>query len=97
MIKEDVVAKSLTLRTDDATFAELEALAARTNRSKNYLANEALKTYLDRGRIKAVEGPVVTSPQDLAGDFWPEIDEDDFLAFLEAERERSRAEPPREL
>ena len=88
------MAKSLTLRTDDKTFEELEALAERSSRSKNYIANEALKKY-----VGSNEGarPVVTSPEDLAGDFWPEDDSDDFLAFLKSERDESRNEPEREL
>lgn len=88
------MAKSLTLRTDDKTFEELEALAERSSRSKNYIANEALKKY-----VGSNEGarPVVTSLEDLAGDFWPEDDSDDFLAFLKSERDESRNEPEREL
>ena len=90
------MARSLTLRTDEETFSNLEALATRTNRSKNYLANEALKKYLGSDNDKELFR-VVTKLEDLAGDFWPEDDTDEFLAFLEAERERSRNEPERDL
>lgn len=91
------MAKSLTLRTDDATFSALEERASHLQRSKNHLANEALKKYLGTDSAKEQGKGVVTKLEDLAGDFWPEDDTADFLAFLEAERERSRNEPGREL
>ena len=73
--------RSLTLRTDDETFSDLEELATRTKRSKNHLANEALKRYLGSDRDE-VPVRVVTKLEDLAGDFWPEDDTDEFSSFF---------------
>lgn len=91
------MAKSLTVRADDDLVKELEALAQKSKRSKNYLANEALRHYLGLSETTTRAIPVVTSLDDLAGDFWPEDDGEDFLAFLSAERQRSRDELKRDL
>ena len=82
------MSKAITIRTDDALYEKLDALARATDRSRNYLANEALKAFLEKGSPTA-DVPVVNNVEDLAGNFWPEDDSEAFLAFLSEERARS--------
>ena len=88
--KEAATSKAITIRTDAATYERLEALARASSRSRNFLANEALKAYLSReGGQPSADVPVVVSAEDLIGDFWPEDDSEAFLAYLEDERSAS--------
>lgn len=78
------MSKAITIRTDDALFEKLDALARATDRSRNYLANEALKQYLHQGQ----EGIIPTTPvaehiEDYSSRFWQEDDTEAFLAYLE--------------
>ena len=88
--------RPLTIRTDQATIAHLDAVAERRHRSRNYIANEALKRYLqtidNEGSTPVSTIPVVTHLEDLSADVWPDEPLDAFLDFLQAERERSLAD-----
>jgi len=46
---------TLTVRMPASTKSKLAALAARTNRSKSYLVNDAIERYLER-ELEIVEG-----------------------------------------
>lgn len=46
---------TLTVRMPTSTKSKLETLAARTDRSKSYLANDAIERYLER-ELEIVEG-----------------------------------------
>ena len=83
-----VVSKALTIRTDEAIYEKLDTLAKELERSRNYLANEALKAFL-KVEEETNAAPSVRSAEDLAGDFWLEDDTPAFLEYLEEERSTS--------
>lgn len=87
------MSKAITIRTDDETFEQLETLARASERSRNYLANVALKEFLLRqaGAGQAAVGiaPVAESLDDYRSEFWREDDIEAFLAYLADERRRS--------
>ena len=69
------MSKAITIRTDDALYEKLDALAKKTERSRNYLANEALKQYLLRQTD--AKGALSTTPvaeyiEDYSSRFWQE-------------------------
>lgn len=82
--------KPLTIRTEEATLKRLDALAAQSKRSRNYVANRALEVYLAHagaGEMRSAEQvPVVTQLSDLGGDVWLEDDAAEFEAYLRRER-----------
>ena len=89
------MSKALTIRTDAATYERLEALSRASSRSRNSLANEALKANLTReGGQPSADVPVIVGAEDLIGDYWPEDDTEAFLAYLEEERFASLATDP---
>ena len=85
--------KALTIRTDDATLEELERIAAQQDRSRNYVANLALKAYVESGQAEPKEsdatGYVFERAADLRSRYWDEDDAEAFLTFLREEREQS--------
>ena len=83
------MSKALTLRTDETLYKKLDALAKKTERSRNDLANEALRAFLNEPEKVSAATPVVTSAEDLAGDFWEEDDTAAFLRYLSEERQQS--------
>jgi predicted transcriptional regulator len=91
--KEANVSKAITIRTDERTFEQLEDLARSSERSRNFLANQALKEFLERssGPRGAVPSgiPVAERLEDYRSAFWREDDGEAFLAYLEEERQRS--------
>jgi predicted transcriptional regulator len=91
--KEADVSKAITIRTDERTFGLLEELARASERSRNFLANQALKEFLERrsGAREAVQEatPVAERLEDYRSAFWREDDGEAFLTYLEEERQRS--------
>lgn len=85
--------KAITIRADERTLDQLEELARSTERSRNFLANQALKEYLERhsteGRAPQVAAPKAVRLEDYRSAFWNEDDSDDFINYLEEERQRS--------
>ena len=85
--------KALTIRTDDETLKELERIAAQQDRSRNYVANLALKAYVEGGQTEGREsdttGYVFEHAADLRSRYWDEDDTEAFLSFLREEREQS--------
>lgn len=86
------MSKAITIRTDEALYEQLDAVARATDRSKNFLANQALKEFLSRqGKAEAVptKALVAESIKDYRSQFWKEDDTEAFLAYLEEERTQS--------
>lgn len=85
--------KAITIRTDERTFEKLEELAQASERSRNYLANQALREYLDRHTAThpavPTGAPVAERMEDYRSAFWREEDGDAFLDYLQEERRRS--------
>lgn len=86
--------KAITIRTDERTLERLEQLARASERSRNYLANQALKEFLeyhgnDSRTIGTGAAPVAERLEDYRSAFWREDDGEAFLAYLEEERRRS--------
>jgi predicted transcriptional regulator len=83
--------KTLTIRTEDKILEQLDTLARKQQRSRNFVANQALKDYLARQtsqpEIAAI--PIAERLEDYQCRFWSEDDTDDLMSFLEAERQRS--------
>lgn len=82
--------QALTIRTDKETLDELERLAQLQDRSKNYVANQALKAYLG-GKVGEAQHSSYTfqNPADLKSRYWSEDDGEAFLDFLAEERAQS--------
>ena len=85
--------RAITIRTDEETLERLEGLARVSERSRNFLANQALKEFLERhsaaGNAVQAGVPVAERLEDYRSSFWLEDDGDAFLAYLEDERKRS--------
>ena len=85
--------KAITIRADDRTLEQLEELARSTERSRNFLANQAIKEYLERhnpeGKAPQSEAPRAVRPEDYRSAFWSEDDSDEFISYLDKERQRS--------
>lgn len=87
------MSKAITIRTDERTFEKLEELAQASERSRNYLANQALREYLDRHATAhpavPAGAPVAERLEDYRSAFVQEEDSDAFLDYLQEERRRS--------
>lgn len=86
------MAKAITIRTDEETLEQLEDLARASERSRNFLASQALKEFLERhaAGVNAVQArvPVAERLEDYRSTFWQEDDDDAFLTYLQEERKR---------
>jgi predicted transcriptional regulator len=91
--KESDVTRAITIRTDEETLERLEGLARASERSRNFLANQALKEFLERhgatGNAVQAGVPVAERLEDYRSAFWQEDDGEAFLTYLEEERKRS--------
>jgi RHH-type transcriptional regulator, rel operon repressor / antitoxin RelB len=85
--------KTMTLRLDEDTLARLDELAEATNRSKAWLAAEAVKTYigLNEWQTKAIRDAVNRANRRDAR-FFSHEDVDAWLASWGTRKERK---PPR--
>jgi predicted transcriptional regulator len=91
--KESVVTRAITIRTDEETLERLEGLARASERSRNFLANQALREFLERhgaaGDGVQAGVPVAERLEDYRSAFRQEDDGEAFLTYLEEERKRS--------
>ena len=88
------MSRAITIRTDERTFERLEELARKSDRSRNHLANVALKEFLARQsgeRQQSMDDrvPVAERLEDYRSAFWREDDSEALLTYLEEERRRS--------
>lgn len=87
------MAKAITIRTDEGTLEQLEDLARTSERSRNFLVNQALKEFLERqseaGSAVRAGVPVAERLADYRSASWREDDGDAFLTYLDEERQRS--------
>lgn len=88
------MSRAITIRTDEGTFERLEDLARTSDRSRNYLANVALKEFLERqsGQYnQSIDSriPIAERLEDYRSAFWREDDSEALLTYLEEERRRS--------
>jgi RHH-type transcriptional regulator, rel operon repressor / antitoxin RelB len=85
--------QTMTLRLDAADFQRLDALAEATDRSKAWLAAQAVKSYLDLNewQIKAIR-EAVTNADRRGAKFFTHEEVDAWLATWGTARERK---PPR--
>lgn len=83
--------KALTIRTDEDTLEKLERIARAQDRSRNYVANLAIKTYLKSSERTELTGSgfVFEDPADYRSRYWTEDDGEAFEAFLAEERAQS--------
>lgn len=85
--------KAITIRTDEETLDQLEELARSTERSRNFLANQAIKEHLERhspeGKAPQVEAPKAVRLEDYRIAFCTENDSEQLIEHLEEERQRS--------
>ena len=85
--------KAITIRADEETLEQLEDLARTSERSRNFLANQALKEFVERQgtAVNAVPTgiPVAERLDDYRSSFWQEDDDDALNAYLTEERQRS--------
>jgi predicted transcriptional regulator len=74
---------AFTVRVDDETLAALDKLAARTERPRNWLVKEALKTYLDiqAWQVAKIEAGIAAADR---GEFAADEDLDAIEAELES-------------
>jgi RHH-type transcriptional regulator, rel operon repressor / antitoxin RelB len=84
--------KTMTLRLDAATLARLDELARATDRSKAWLAAEAVKTYvaLNRWQTKAIQ-EAVTRANRRGARF---VSHDEVDAWLASWGTRKERKPP---
>lgn len=86
------MSRAITIRTDEALYERLDAVARATDRSRNFLANQVLKEFLERqGKAGPVPAtiPVAERIEDYRSQFWQEDDTEAFLVYLEEERVQS--------
>ncbi len=72
-MSSDAPTEPMTVRTGKETVAEIDALAASMDRSRNYVVNQAIRQYLDanawqlerikEGLLAAAEGRVVPAEE----------------------------------
>lgn len=84
---------TMTLRLDDETNDRLSNLAGATDRSKAYLATQALKFFLDNNEWQVQEIKETMAEADAAG---PDqfVDNDTVMAWMETWGTDHEGEPP---
>lgn len=85
---------TMTLRLDDDTQARLDALAKSTDRSKAWLATEALRSYLDNNewQIGAIREAVEAADRARADEFVDHQAVSDWLESWGSEDEKDAPE-----
>jgi predicted transcriptional regulator len=78
---------AFTIRLDDETLAKLDALAADTDRSRNWLATKAIENYIDLNawQIEQIKAGLAEADR---GEFVSEADLDAIEAEIQAKIER---------
>ena len=84
---------TMTLRLDDETNDRLSNLAGATDRSKAYLATQALKLFLENNEWQVLEIEEVLTEADVAG---PDqfVDNDTVMAWMETWGTKHESDPP---
>ena len=84
---------TMTLRLDDETNDRLSKLAGATDRSKAYLATQALKSFLENNEWQVLEIKEVLAEADTAG---PDqfVDNDTVMAWMETWGTDHERKPP---
>lgn len=79
---------AFTIRLDDETLAKLDALAADTDRSRNWLATKAIENYveLNAWQIEQIKAGLAEADR---GEFVSEADLDAIEAEIQAKIDRS--------
>ena len=85
--------KTMTLRLDDETHERLSNLAGATDRSKAYLAMQALKLFLDNNEWQVQEIKEAIAEADAAS---PDqfVDNDTVMAWMETWGTNDESQPP---
>ena len=84
---------TMTLRLDDETSNRLTTLAGATDRSKAYLATQALKLFLENNEWQVQQiKQAVTEADDAGPDQF--IDNDSVMAWMETWGTNHEGEPP---
>ncbi len=84
---------TMTLRLDDETSNRLTTLAGATDRSKAYLATQALKLFLDNNEWQVQQiKQAVTEADDAGPDQF--VDNDSVMAWMETWGTEHEVEPP---
>jgi len=84
---------TMTLRLDDETIDRLSNLASATDRSKAYLATQALKLFLENNEWQVLEIKEALAEADVAG---PDqfVDNDTVMAWMETWGTKHESDPP---
>jgi predicted transcriptional regulator len=83
----------MTLRLDDETSNRLTTLAGATDRSKAYLATQALKLFLENNEWQVLQiKQAVTEADDSGPDQF--VDNDSVMAWMETWGTDHESEPP---
>ncbi len=84
---------TMTLRLDDETNERLTNLAGATDRSKAYLATQALKVFLENNEWQVLQIKAALAEADSAG---PEqfVDNDTVMAWMETWGTQHESDPP---
>jgi len=84
---------TMTLRLDDETNDRLTNLAGATDRSKAYLATQALKLFLENNEWQVQEIKETLAEADAAG---PDqfVDNDTVMAWMETWGTKHESDPP---
>ena len=84
---------TMTLRLDDETNDRLSKLAGATDRSKAYLATQALKSFLENNEWQVLEIKEALAEADTAG---PDqfVDNDTVMAWMETWGTKHEHDPP---
>ena len=84
---------TMTLRLDDETNERLTNLAGATDRSKAYLATQALKLFLENNEWQVREIKETLAEADAAG---PDqfVDNDTVMAWMETWGAKHESDPP---
>ena len=84
---------TMTLRLDDETNDRLSNLAGATDRSKAYLATQALKLFLENNEWQVLEIKEALAEADAAdpGQF---VDNDTVMAWMETWGTKQESDPP---
>ena len=84
---------TMTLRLDDETSNRLTTLAGATDRSKAYLATQALKLFLENNEWQVLQiKQAVTEADDAGPDQF--VDNDSVMAWMETWGTDHESEPP---
>jgi predicted transcriptional regulator len=88
-----MMSTTMTLRLDDETNDRLSNLAGATDRSKAYLATQALKLFLDNNEWQVLEIKAAVAEADTAS---PDqfVDNDTVMAWMETWGPEHESQPP---